>query len=182
MASQYDWIVVPDKESVKTVKAGTAYTYDLVNMTISEALAYQKREFGINLGFTDPAQSSNIRFLRKSGTGDIKYGEMFAIGVRAGRWLYYQKRDYGPNLGWSEAPKFEWRFDSEDRKTGSVSVIELVGLYNSVEKDTLMYERRDWGVNLKWFKDAGRFDSWGDLRDLANKVKSIKEEIGSWIG
>ncbi|MET4638283.1 hypothetical protein [Mycetocola sp. 2940] len=182
MANEFDWIVVPDKESVKTIKPGTAYTYDLVNMTISEALCYQKRDFGINLGFTDPGESSNIRFLRKSGTGDIKYGEMFAIGVRAGRWLYYQKRDFGPNLGWSELPKFEWRFDAEDGRTGTVSVIELVGLYNSVEKDTLMYERRDWGVNLKWFKDAGKHDSFGDLKEVANRIKSIKEGFSDWFG
>jgi hypothetical protein len=139
MASQYDWIVVPDRASVKTVTPGTSFTYDLVNMTISEALVYQRRDWGIN-------------------------------------------------LGWSETPKYEWRFDPEPLSrpdkggSESVPVMTLVGLYNSVEKDTVMYERRDWGINLKWYRDAGKHDKWGDLKDIVDKVKKAKEEIGEWIG
>ena len=58
----------------------------------------------------------------------------------------------------------------------------LIGLFNAVERDRLMYERRDWGINLKWYKDAGKHDKWGDLKDLAEKVRRYKEDIGEWIG
>jgi len=184
VAQQYDWMVVPDKASVKDVVPGQAFSYDLVNMTVSEALVYQRRDWGINLGFGDPAASSNIRFQRKGGgTAPLKFGEVVAIGVRGGRWLYYQVRDWGVNLGWSDVPKFEWRLDDpENRGARAVPVLGLVGLYNVVQKDQLMYERRDWGVNLKWFKDAGEYDTWGDLKDLADKIKDIKEKAAEWIG
>jgi hypothetical protein len=188
MASEFDWMVVPDNANVTTIAPGTAFTFDLVNLTVGEALIYQRRDFGINLGWGDPAKSSNIRFVRKSGgRTPIKYGEMMAIGVRGGRWLYYQKREYGINLGWSDTPKYEWRLDAEplsqpDKGSDPVPTVALIGLFNTVERDRLMYERRDWGINLKWYKDAGKHDKWGDLRDLAEKVRRYKEEIGEWIG
>lgn len=183
MANQYDWTLVPNAESVKSIVPGPDHIYDLVNLTVGEALMYQKRDWGINLGFGDPASSSNVRFQRQDErNAPIEFGEKFAINVRDGRWLYYAPREYGINLNWSESPKFEWRFDSPDGKTGVVPTATQVGLYSSVEKDQVMYEVRDWGVNLKWFNDAGRFSRWQDLANIARTLKNIKEEVGDWFG
>ena len=47
---------------------------------------------------------------------------------------------------------------------------KVVGLYSLVEKDSLMYESRDWGINLKWFKDAGK---WNDISGLLRAGKTV---------
>lgn len=183
MTNQYDWAVIPNAESIETIVLGTNHTYDLVNLSVGEALMYQKRDWGIHLGFGDPSSSSNIKFQRKAGkTGSLQFGEMFAISVRNGRWLYYAKREYGINLNWSESPKYEWRFDSSDGKTGVIRTLAQVGLYSSVENDQVIYEIRDWGVNLKWFKDAGKYQRWQDLKKIGKTLKSMKDEVDGWIG
>jgi hypothetical protein len=44
---------------------------------------------------------------------------------------------------------------------GPRDVVEIghtVGLLSTVENDYLMYERRDRGINLKWYKDSGKYD------------------------
>jgi hypothetical protein len=183
MANKYDWAVIPNEATIKTVIPDTLHTYDLANLTVAEALIYHKRDWGINLGFGDPASSSNVKFHRQSGKTDpLQFGEMFAINIRSGRWLYYAQRDYGINLNWSEEPKYEWRFDSANGQSGAVPTLAQVGLYSSVEKDYLMYEVRDWGVNLKWYKDTGKYMKWQDLQKLAKTIKDVKEKIGEWVG
>jgi len=48
---------------------------------------------------------------------------------------------------------------------------QQIGLYNLVEKDSIMYEKRDWGINLKWFKDSGKYDTLSSLIQAGEEVK-----------
>ncbi len=52
-----------------------------------------------------------------------------------------------------------------------------LGLYNTVEKDFLFYDPREWGINLKWIRDKGKFNkSWWD------KVRPTIVETVSKVG
>lgn len=68
--------------------------------------------------------------------------------IKKGGFLVYQKGRWGINLGWSDTPKFEWKILGGNA-VDIVTTGKAVGLYNIVEKDSIMYESRDWGINLK---------------------------------
>jgi hypothetical protein len=186
MAEQIDWAILGRDASVKTVIPDNRLpAYDLFNLTNSEALVYGSRPGNnINLRWGDAGKSDNIRFVAKSGERDpIKFEELVAIYVRNGGWLVYQRGRQGVNLGWSKdkKPKFEWRF----RGGGPRDVVPAgrpIGLYSIVEDDYLMYEARDWGINLKWYKDSGKYQKWSgtiktgkDLKKLYDEAKPLLE-------
>lgn len=172
MANLLDWKVLSNNTSVKQVIPNNdSHTYDLYNPTVAEALKYMVRTWGINLGWTDPDASDNIRFQRQSGSKEpIKFEEPIAINIRGGKWLVYHVRDKGINLGWSDTPKFEWIFKGGNAGN-EVNTDTIVGLYNTVENDTVMYEPRTWGINLKWFKDSGKHNELGRLIELGKEIK-----------
>src|ERR1041385_5724848 len=111
MALKINWQILSNNANVtKVIPNNSAFVYDLFNITDLEALRYGERTWGINLVWTDPANSDNIRFQRESGSAEpVKFEEPIAINVRNGKWLKYHVRDYGINLGWSDTPIFEWR-------------------------------------------------------------------------
>lgn len=175
MAQQLDWMIVPRDLVAGDVVPAPQHTYDLLNLTVGEALCYGERNWGINLRWCDPAKTDNIRFQKQNGATDpIKFDEPVAINVRAGKWLVYQKGRNGINLGWSDAPKFEWLIKGEPAGTPLVSGNQ-VGLFSTVENDYLMYESRDWGINLKWLKDAGEYMTFTKLR------KSLPGQAIEWF-
>ncbi|MGH8574229.1 MAG: hypothetical protein ACREX8_16880, partial [Gammaproteobacteria bacterium] len=171
MAQRFDWAVAGRTDNPAPVEPENQHTYDLFNITTAEALKYGERPVGINLVWTDPDSSDNVRFAIKSGGSDaLRYFQPIGINIRGGGWLVHKVRDYGINLGWSESPRFEWelRDDVAQDKAGAGGVVKTgvtLGLYNHVEKDFLMYERRDWGINLKWYGDAGKHSKWSKLGD-----------------
>jgi hypothetical protein len=121
-------------------------------------LRYGQRTWGVNLVWGDPAKTDNVRFQRQSGSKEpLKFDEPIAINLKGGGFLVYQKRDKGINLGWSQAPKFEWKISGGDAGS-EVPANQLIGLHNNVENDSVMYEERSWGINLKWFKDSGKYN------------------------
>lgn len=175
-----DWTVLSDRPSVELIiPEDPEYTYDLFNNSHSGALVYKERRWGINLSFDDPAKSNNVRFRRESGSSEpIKYDEPVAINIRGGGYVVYQRDRWGINLGWSNTPKYEWRIQGNEGTAGTlVPVNKAVGLYSTVENDTLAYEVRDWGVNLKWFKDAGKFRELEKLRKLGQFVESVYDLV-----
>ena len=50
---------------------------------------------------------------------------------------------------------------------------KAVGLYSMVEKDSLMYESRDWGINLKWFKDSGKYQTYSGILKAGGTLKEV---------
>lgn len=174
MAELLDWSVVPNDPSVKTVAPDSGnFAYDLLNLTCSQALKYGQRTWGINLVWGDPAQMDSIRFQRPSGSKEpVKFEEPIAVYVRGGGFLIYKKRDTGINLGWSSTPKYEWKILGGNAGS-EVPTMKQVGLFNMVENDSVMYEPRDWGINLKWFKDSGKYDSLSSLIRAGKTVKDV---------
>lgn len=179
MAELIDWTILSNKPALTTVvPENLIYSYDLFNITNSECLIYGERPLNtINLQWGDPAKSDNIRFRRASGSSEpLKYEELFAINVRKGGFLVYQKGRTGINLGWSKTPKYEWKILGG--KAGAVvETGKAVGLYSIVEKDSLMYETRDWGINLKWFKDSGKYQTYSGLLKAGKKLKNIYDKV-----
>jgi hypothetical protein len=185
MAGQLDWSIFGKDPAVdKTVVPnGTRHTYDLFNLTDSNTLVYGHRPGNnINLRWGDPDQSDNIRFLRQSGSSEpIRYGELLAIHVRGGDFLVYQRGRWGINLGWSDKPKFEWKILG-GTEGQVVPTFRPVGLYSMVERDYLIYEPRDSGINLKWFKDSGKYQELQDALRAGKTAVEIGKTIASIFG
>ena len=172
-----EWAVFGNTKAVKTIVPDTDHDYDLFNVKIGEAIIYAERPVGINLNWSDPANSNNVRFARKSGsTAPIRYNESIAIHVRKGGWLVYKKREFGINLGWSETPRFEWRIDGGDPKD-NVLIPALIALHNSVENDWLLYARRDFGINLRWSADRDASAWFQDAVTLATTLKKYYDKF-----
>ena len=179
MAQLIDWTILSNKPSLTSViPEETAYSYDLFNITDSECLVYgYRRGNNINLTWGDPNKSDNIRFQRKPGAkGPIKFEELVAINVRKGGFLVYERGRWGINLGWSETPKFEWKLLG-GKAGDAVPVGKGIGLYNMVEKDSLMYEPRDWGINCKWFKDSGKYMKYSGLLNAGKILKDVHQGL-----
>lgn len=178
MAELLDWSIVPNDPSVKTVVPDNAnYVYDLLNLTCSECIQYGQRTWGINLVWGDPAKKDNIRFQRQPGSKEpLKFEEPVAIYVRGGGFLIYKERKFGINLGWSYTPKFEWKILGGTAGT-DVPATKQIGVFNTVANDSVMYEPRDFGINLKWFKDSGKYDSISKLIRAGKDVKDIWESF-----
>lgn len=157
MALCINWQVKANAPNItKIIPNDSTHTYDLFNLKILEAIRYGERTWGVNLVWTDPASSDNLRFRRESGSQDpLKFEEPIAINVRNGKWLKYYVRDRGVNIGWSDTPIYEWKIQGGNAGA-EIPVNEAVALYNSVENDTLMYEPRLWGINLKWYEDSAQ--------------------------
>lgn len=177
MAQQLDWLVLPDNSVAGNVLSSPEYKYDLYNLTTGDAICYGERTLGINLTWTDPSKTNNIRFESQSGgSKPIKFDEPIAIHVRGGKWLVYKVRDRGINLGWSDTPKFEWLLKGGTAGAPVVSGNTL-GLYSTVENDYVMYEKRDWGINLKWYKDKGQHATWTTITTAAGDAIEFLEKI-----
>ena len=178
MAELKDWTILSNSPSLTTVIPEDTYSYDLFNITDSECLVYGERPGNnINLRWGDPGKSDNIRFQRESGSADpIRFEEPLAIHVRQGDFLVYQSGRWGINLGWSSEPKFEWMILGGNAGE-IVPVGTVIGLYSLVENDSLMYEPRDTGINLKWFKDAGKYATLTDLLRAGETVENVLDHI-----
>jgi hypothetical protein len=175
--NQPEWLIVPEVAATTDVRPDSDHDYDLLNLRINEALYYSERRFGINLSWTDPSNSNNVRFaVQGGGAGPIAYGSMVAINIRRGGWLIYKQRSLGINLGWSDSPVYEWRIDPAAGASGAIALPAAVGLWNQVAKDWVMYGIRDFGINLRWSADRDAVTLGGTL-DYAKAAKGIWDKI-----
>jgi len=181
MAEQLDWAIWGRDTSVTTIVPNDTYFgYDLYNLTASEAIVYGSRQGdNINLVWGDPGKSDNVRFWRHSGSKEpVRFDELIAINIRGGQFLVYQRGRQGINLGWSASPRFEWKLVG-GTAGNPVSALSRVGLFNQVEGDVLMYEPRGWGINLKWYKDSGKYSGINGAISGGKKAVEIGKAIGS---
>lgn len=181
MSNKLDWSIVPNKTAVKSVISDSVHRYDLFNLRTAEAVCYGKRRWGINLVWCDPAKSDNMRFQSKrSGKNPITFEEPIAIHVRKGKFLKYQKDRRGINLGWSDSPKFEWKIMGGKAGT-EVKTGITISVFNTIEKDFLIYDPRDFGINLKWSKDKGKFNDISKSVELAKDVGPYAIALGKLV-
>ena len=69
-----------------------------------------------------------------------------------------------------------------DQSGEIIPAMRPVALYNQVENDVLIYEPRDWCINLKWSKDSGKYQEIGDAIKTGETAIDIGKKIGSWFG
>src|SRR5215208_4164426 len=180
MSEQLNWYIIPSDNSVTTVLPGDTHGYDLFNETMLQRVVYGSREYGINLVWDDPDPTNpSIRFLPLSGaTTPILYGERVAIHVRGGGFLRYGEREYGISLKWSESPVYEWRLRGDNPPESTpVDLTQPVGLFNTVSSDYLFYDPRRYGINLKWLRDKGKYNSKPWYESVTDAVTGFVSEV-----
>lgn len=184
MSDQLNWFIVPSDDSTTTLDPTASAEYDLVNEYAIKRLIYQEREYGINLGWADldpTAPALNV-VRQGSDTTPIRYGELVAIRIRGGGYLRYGQRDYGINLKWSEDPVYEWQFAGSGSSMGmDVRLGDAVGLVNNTAGDTLFYDPRRYGINLKWLADKGKYNDTPWYESVADAVGSFFREFGTLL-
>ena len=130
-----------------------------VNKTLNQSIKYGKRGSlgGINLVWDSSTDLGNFT-IESSGTAagsPIKYGDRVAISIQGINtpYLRYNKRDIGINLNWSDSPIYEW-IVAGGPKGEVIKTKTQVALFNTVEKDFLIYaERGGKAINLRWYID-----------------------------
>jgi hypothetical protein len=162
MGEMFDWQIRSEEAPGTPVTSTTTFDYKLRNRTYRERLAYGERRYGINLVWVptdlDPF---NVRIVKDGdGSQPLVDGDSVAIGIDDGGYLRRQSRDYGINLVWSDSPVYEWEVRLTERgDSASPITTELpVGLFNVEEDDFLFYDPRQYGIDLKWLRDEGKFN------------------------
>lgn len=147
--TQFEWRI-SGGPGVVDVQPGARYW--LFNNNNEQYLKYSSQTYGINLAFKPYFEPKNIAFVRQSGSGSLKYGELLAIYVDGGGYLKYGSRTWGINLVWSASPVYEWRFDPRDKNAGAVinPYDFYMGLYNTTARAPLALGNQNYGVGLVW--------------------------------
>ena len=168
------WAIVSISDNAP-VKPNTVY--GIKNLVVQRSFIYGERDRGINLNWAKENQSNIIIKRKSASTEPIKFGELVAIQVKDSpqKWyLKYKVRTRTVNLGWSTTPVYEWKFiGGKDDEV--VTTSRGLGIYSIVEKDNLVYCKRNWGINLKWEKDMlsdGCKTYW-------DSVKAVVTEAGT---
>lgn len=155
--------------------------YNLKSKVPRRFLQHEKQTFGINLGWTDDAETATGEkvarwFFARNGSADgpIKYGEVIALGNGGDpSFLHYEERSVGINLNWSSKPVFEWMI-AGGAKGSPVQTQEWIALVNmkaTAGGEPLIYFDRTAGGDLGWPSSR----TWGDqLKDRAWKL--VKDE------
>ncbi|WP_411722565.1 hypothetical protein [Mycetocola sp.] len=151
-----------------------------------QRLIYKEREYGINVSWADldPANPSVFVIGQSPGASRITYNELIAIGIREGGYLKYGARKYGINLTWSETPVFEWRITPTDPMLigSEVQLGQPVGLVNEVANDTLFYDPRRYGINLKWLRDKGKYNSRPWYAPITDAISGFVNQLVNLLG
>jgi hypothetical protein len=153
-ANSVEWELRPERGAVMS-----GQLYSIFNTYIDSYVRYGEREYGINLVWSDTAPN-NVA-LERQGGGTINYGEPVAMRITDGGYVRYQSRKWGINLVWSSSPHYEWEIYGG---SGAVPSGTRVRLYNTVEKDDMIYCPRWRGINLTWADDCVETPFGGRVR------------------
>jgi hypothetical protein len=130
--------------------------YELYNKT--SQLGYDHRTFGIDLGWVGHS-GGYFQFMRwaASGVRDHRRGpvagdeDVAIYNTMARRYLkYYRRGDTEAELDWSSTPVYEWQIQDQSASGGRVHF----ALFNSRAKKYLIYEVKNYGINLGWLNSA----------------------------
>ena len=140
-----------------TSAASYGTSYELYNK--ASQIGYEKRTFGVDLGWVGHS-GGYFQFMRKAPpnvrdhrSGPIGPTEDVALyNTKVKQWLKYQQRgDTEAELGWSVTPVYEWQIQDQTASNGRV----YFALYNSRVNKYLIYENKNYGVNLGWLSTGG---------------------------
>jgi hypothetical protein len=79
---------------------------------------------------------------------------------------------------WSESPVYEWRLRGDNPPESTpVDLTQPVGLFNTVSSDYLFYDPRRYGINLKWVRDKGKYNSKPWYESVTDGVYGFVSEL-----
>ncbi len=137
--------------SGSTISAGSGY-----NMYNTDQRLYldDKDRAGANLGWSSSPQK-NVELKKKTGSGPITCGELFAIKVDK-EFVMYDKQTVGINLSTRTTYSDEWaQWKFSSCTAGQpVPLNQSVTLVNTRAVDSLVGCKRAAGVNLCWAGDV----------------------------
>jgi hypothetical protein len=146
--------------------------YFLKNRQERKFLQHEDQTWGINLGWTDDAEPSTAKkvrrwFFARSGNaqGPVRYGETVAL-ANGGKPSFMRNvhRDVGIDLDWSDAPVYEWKLLGGKSGAG-VKTGEAVAIYNVHARECLF--DRTAGGDIGWPSSK----TWGEqLEDRIRKA------------
>jgi hypothetical protein len=134
-----------------------ATAYELYNQKNGSQIGYEKRTFGVDLGWVGHS-GGHFMFMRWAPVrvrdhrpGPIAENENVAIfNTKTNRYLMYYKRgDAEAELEWSSTPVYEWQV--RDQKGTSVASFAL---FNDRVDKYLVYQFKNYGINLGWLNDT----------------------------
>jgi hypothetical protein len=145
-----------------TMKAGSdgrpilsGNRYRMVNLAAERGLKRQKRPVAANLGWLEKNSGDfNVLIQRKSGQGQVKYGDVVALNLASYGWLRYKKQSAGINVSDDDKnPHYIWMV--EGGKPGMKVVAGLPFALRNVTVDAdLIYCKRSHGIDLGWQKKS----------------------------
>jgi hypothetical protein len=157
--------------------------YDLFNERTGLFLQHEKQTYGINLGWTDDAESGTAEkvrrwFFARSGGGDspVHYGETIALANGGDpSFIRNAHRTVGVDLDWSGSAVYEWKILGG--KVGdAVQSGDMVALYNVHARECLIHFDRTRGGDIGWPSSK----TWGD-QILDGVLKALKEHADDAI-
>jgi hypothetical protein len=138
----------------------------LSNRMIDQFVVYESRRYGINLVWHKTAGGPdvrdhvtahhNVRIVRRDSNSNLRTGHPVAIFVNGGGYLRHSRQKYGINLVWSSTPVYEWEIRDQSDPVGGGAVIDgaRLGLFNRSANDYVVYCEREYGINLRWFREC----------------------------
>ncbi|HEX6685166.1 MAG TPA: VCBS repeat-containing protein [Candidatus Limnocylindrales bacterium] len=123
-------------------------------------VVYGDRDWGVNLVWAD----TSLWRVQAQGGPNLMKGQAVAIRVWGGGWLRKGHQTFGVDLVLDSNPSYEWYVLSESNShptSGSTMSGDPLGqgghfaLWNSTAGEYLVHGSQTWGINLKWWSEAG---------------------------
>ena len=142
--------------------------YRLTNSISGRGLKRQKRTIAANLGWlSSNSKDFTVRIKRKSGDGQIRYGDIVALELKSYGWLRFKKQRKGINISDdNNTPHYDWTVQGGIKGTKLVSDMPFA-LYFDKYRTQLVYCKRAWGIDLGWYRRS-KCDGW--KASLSNRV------------
>ncbi len=158
------WTIKASKDG-RPILSGNHYR--LVNLVSGRGIKKQKRIAGANLGWLKKNSGSfNVLIKRKSGNGQLRYGDVVALRLKSWGWFRYQKRKYGINFTTKKSPNFH--FVIRGAANGKKIVAGMpIALHSIGARTEITYCKRSWGINLG---HEGKSKCGGRFAGLATKL------------
>ena len=142
--------------------------YRLTNSISGRGLKRQKRTIAANLGWlSSNSKAFTVRIKRKSGNGQVRYGDVVALELASYGWLRFKEQSKGINISDDNRnPHYIWIVQGGTKGTKLVSDMPFA-LYFDKYRTEMVYCKRTWGIDLGWYRQS-KCGGW--KANLSNRV------------
>lgn len=128
--------------------------YQLVNMAIERAVTRKKRLKAANLGWEAVSKKHfSMLVKKKSGNGQVRYGDTVALNLKPYGWIRYKKQGRGGGINLSDddhKPHYIWQITGGKKGTKVFSGMPFA-LHNlKPVKTEIIFCARASGIDLGW--------------------------------